>query len=212
MRMTKERVQADLDALPESYRTKDVDALIRRYVKNNADVSALRGYVLTEQQFHRIYFYVTLDQIGSVNDRMSFINHNLLFDDWWHTDELIKYVADLDFKTALSYVGKYVLSDHPFIRRWGYVMLISKLGRGHAENLLPLMKDDDHYYVQMGEAWLIAELAVDEPDKIYRWMANDGMKYNINGKAIQKICDSYRISDEWKEHFKGLRKALRTRK
>ena len=141
--MTKEMVQADLDALPESYRTKDVDALIRRYVKNNADVSALRGYVLTEQQFHRIYFYVTLDQIGSVNDRL---------------------------------------------------------------------KDDDHYYVQMGEAWLIAELAVDEPDKIYRWMANDGMKYNINGKAIQKICDSYRISDEWKEHFKGLRKALRTRK
>ncbi len=84
---------------------------------------------------------MTLDQIGSVNDLMSFIDHNLLFDDWWHTDELIKYVADLDFKTALSYVGKYVLSDHPFIRRWGYVMLISKLGRGHAENLLPLMKD-----------------------------------------------------------------------
>ena len=55
MRMTKEMVQADLDAL------------IRRYVKNNADVSALRGDVLTEQQFHRIYFYVTLDQIGSVN-------------------------------------------------------------------------------------------------------------------------------------------------
>ena len=61
MRMTKEMVQAGLDALPESYRTKDVDALIMRYVKNNADVSALRGYVLTEQQFHRIYFYVTLD-------------------------------------------------------------------------------------------------------------------------------------------------------
>ena len=56
MRMTKEMVQADLDAL------------IRRYVKNNADVSALRGDVLTEQQFHRIYFYVTLDQIGSVNE------------------------------------------------------------------------------------------------------------------------------------------------
>ena len=112
----------------------------------------------------------------------------------------------------LTDAGKYVLSDHPFIRRWGYVMFISKLGRGHTENLLSLMKDDDHYYVQMGEAWLIAELAVDEPDKIYRWMANDGMKYNINGKAIQKICDSYRISDEWKEHFEGLRKALRTRK
>ena len=33
----------------------------------------------------------------------------------------------------------------------------------------------------------------------------------MNGKAIQKICDSFRISDEWKRKFKDLRPELRKR-
>lgn len=36
--------------------------------------------------------------------------------------------------------------------------------------------------------------------------------FNINGKAIQKICDSFRISDERKGKFKQLRLKLRKRK
>lgn len=88
------------------------------------------------------------------------------------------------------------------------MLFISKLCRGHAEKILPLMHDDDHYYVQMAEGWLIAELAVHEPETVYAWMQND-LKYNINGKAIQKICDSFRITDEWKAEFKKLRPALR---
>jgi hypothetical protein len=40
-------------------------------------------------------------------------------------------------------------------------------------------------------------------------MPENHLHYSINGKVIQKICDSYRISDEWKEKFKGLRPGLR---
>lgn len=211
MKLTKKQVQADIDALPENYKTKDVDSLIKRYIKEKADVSALRNSVLKEQQFHRIYFYVPLKQLSDVNDRLKFIDCNLLFEDWWHTDELIGFVSDADFDTALSYAKRYFASDDPFICRWGYVLFISKLGRGHADELLPLIQNHDHYYVQMGEAWLIAELAVDEPEKVYNRMKKSEIKYNINGKAIQKICDSFRISDEWKEKFKGLRETLKTR-
>ena len=202
-------VQADIDALPKNYKTKDVDALIKRYVKASVDVSALREYVLSEQQFHRIYFYVSLQQISNVDARMEFIHNNLLFSDWWHTDELIGYIADLDFEKALDFARGYVRSNDPFIQRWGYVLFISRLGRGHSDALLPLMQNSEHYYVQMGQAWLIAELAVDEPDAVYKWMPGNGLAYNINGKAIQKICDSFRISDEWKDCFKGLRAGLK---
>ena len=212
MQMTKEQVQNDLDALPEHYKTGDLDRLIGRYVKAKADVSALRPYILTEQQFHRIYFYVSLEQLKAVEERMAFIHNNLLFSDWWHTDQLIGYVSDLDFDVALQYAAGYVHSEDPFIRRWGYVLFISKLCRGHAAQLLPLTHDDEHYTVQMAQAWLVAELAVFEPEAVYRWFAENNLKYNINGKAIQKICDSFRICDEWKEKYKQLRPELRKRK
>ncbi len=212
MKLTREQVQKDLDALPEHYKTGDVDQLIRQYVKAQADVSALRPYILSQQQLHRIYYYVSLDQIKSVDERMAFINENLLFSDWWHTDQLIRYVADLDFDTALGYATDYVRSEDPFIRRWGYVLFISKLCKGHALELLPLMHNDAHYYVQMAQSWLIAELAIWEPEKVYQWFQGNDLNYAINGKAIQKICDSFRISDEWKEKYKQLRPELRKRK
>ena len=55
MILTKIKVQADIDALPENCKTRDIDALIKRYVKERADVSVLRDHVLLEQQLHRIY-------------------------------------------------------------------------------------------------------------------------------------------------------------
>jgi 3-methyladenine DNA glycosylase AlkD len=212
MQLTREQIQKDLKALPEHYKTADVDRLIRQYVKQKADVSALRPYILAEQQFHRIYYYVSLNQIKHVNRRMAFIHENLLFSDWWHTDQIISYVADLEFDTALRYAKSYIHSEDPFIRRWGYVLFISRLCKGHAAEVLPLMHDDEEYYVQMAQAWLIAELAVHEPETVYNWFSQNDLKYNINGKAIQKICDSFRIADEWKEEFKKLRPELRLRK
>ena len=209
MKLTKEQVQKDLDALPAHYKTGDVDRQIRRYVKQKADVSALRPYILTEQQLHRIYYYVSLEQMMNVDERMAFIHKNLLFSDWWHTDQIIRYVSDLEFDVALQFAKGYIHAEDPFIRRWGYVLFISKLCKGHGAELLPLMHDDEHYYVQMAQAWLIAELAVHEPQTVHAWLQNNHLKYNINGKAIQKICDSFRIADEWKTKFKTLRPALR---
>lgn len=212
MKLTTQQVQHDLDALGERYRTADVDRLIRQYIKQKADVSALRPYILTQQQFHRIYYYVALGQIKNAPDRMAFIHENLLFTDWWHTDQIISFVANLDFNVALGYAQNYTYAQDPFVRRWGYVLFISRLCKGHAGELLPLMHDDDHYYVQMGQAWLIAELAIHEPESVHAWMSQNGLKYNINSKAIQKICDSFRITDEWKARFKSLRPRLRERK
>ena len=209
MKLSKEQVLQDLDRLPAQYKTADVDKLIRRYVKEKADVSALRPYILSQQQLHRMYYFVSLDQIQDPPRRMAFIHENLLFSDWWHTDQIIRYVADLNFDAALRYAKEYVCSEDPFIRRWGYVLFISRLGRGQAKDLLQLMKDDAHYYVQMAQAWLIAELAIFEPEFLHHWLANCGLKYNITGKAIQKIMDSFRISDFWKAEFRKLRPELR---
>ena len=211
---TKEMILRDIEALPPDYKTKDIDALIRRYVKEQYDMSALRGEILTEQRLHRIYFYTSLKQLKSVYDRAAFIDNNLLFSDWWHTDQLIRFVSALDYETARRYSEKYLQSADLFVRRWGYVLWISKLCRdgAHVDELLSLMKNDDAYYVQMAEAWLIAELAIFFPEQVRRWMEGENtLSYSINGKAIQKICDSFRISAENKERFKALRSKLKER-
>lgn len=211
---TKEMILRDIEALPSDYKTKDIDALIRRYVKEQYDMSALRSEILTEQRLHRIYFYTSLKQIKNVYDRAAFIDNNLLFSDWWHTDQLIRFVSALDYETARRYSEKYLQSADLFVRRWGYVLWISKLCRdgAHVDELLSLMKNDDAYYVQMAQAWLIAELAIFFPEQVRRWMDGENtLSYSINGKAIQKICDSFRISAENKERFKALRPKLKER-
>ena len=209
MKLTKQDIRAMVDALPAGYKTKDVDRLIADLVRRKADVSALRPWILQEQDLHRIYFYVSLKQIKDADKRMEFIHGNLLFSDWWHTDQLIHFAADLDFPEALKYARSYVASEDPYIRRWGYVLFISRLCRGEAESLLPLIKDDPHYTVQMAQAWLIAELAVFQPETVHAWMQTNGLSYAVNGKAIQKICDSFRISEEWKIAFKDLRRSVK---
>lgn len=203
--LTKAQVRRELDALPAGYKTADLDRIISKLVREKADVSALRDSILKEQDLHRIYFYVNLKQIKNVEERMAFLHENLLFSDWWHTDQLIRFVADLPFALALDHAKGYVQSADPFIRRWGYVLFIGRLGRGHAAELLPLMQNDEAYYVRMGEAWLIAELAIHEPETVRDWMASNHLHYDVNGPAIQKICDSFRISPAWKEAFKALR-------
>lgn len=210
--LTKEMIGAQLDALPNNYKTKDVDELIRKYVREKADVSALRPVILDEQRFHRIYYYVSLKQIKDPIERLRFIDDNLLFSDWWHTDQLIKFVSAADFDTAFAYARAYVENEDAFIRRWGYVMFISKLcrDREHLESILSLLNNDSEYYVQMAEAWLIAELAVFFPEDVYNYMKNEcRLRYEITGKAVQKILDSYRIAPEDKERFKSLRGVLR---
>lgn len=211
MKLSKTDIRREVDQLPAGYKTADLDRLIANLVRQRADVSSLREFILAEQDLHRIYYYVNLKQIKDVRARMAFIHKNLLFSDWWHTDQLIHFVVDLPFAEALDYAKDYVRSEAPFIRRWGYVLFISRLGRGHAAELLPLMQNDEAYYVRMAEAWLIAELAIDEPEAVHAWMAENDLRYDVNGRAIQKICDSFRISAAWKEAFKSLRPSLKLR-
>ena len=78
MTLTAEQVQKDLDNLPQRYKTPDVDCLIQRYVKQKANVSELRPYILTHQQFHRIYFYVSLEQIKEMCNKVLWLEHGVV--------------------------------------------------------------------------------------------------------------------------------------
>ena len=72
------------------------------------------------------------------------------------------------------------------------------------DKIIELFQEDDEYYVVMAEAWLISYLAIYHPERTLSYLKTKPLKYNIVGKAIQKICDSFRIDKNTKEEFRKI--------
>ncbi len=207
--MTLDEIKKEFSALPMSYKTADLDRLNRRLIARRADVSCLAPIILDEQKYHRTYFQVSLALLPSVEARLDFIEANFdKLNDWWHVDQLTQFLGGTpSFGSALSRAQKYVKSPLPFARRWGYVLFMPTLvkEKGATARLIQLFHEDSEYYVIMAEAWLLSYLAVYEPKQTHDYLASKPFSYNIAGRAIQKICDSYRIDSATKERFKALR-------
>ena len=208
--MTLAEFEAEFSKLGSEYKTKDVDSLNRSLIKRHEDVSFLGDIILSKQEYHRTFFQVSLAQLKGMKAKFAFIEENFdKLQDWWHVDQLSQFVdKELEFDCVYEKAKEYIQNEMPFARRWGYVMFMPTLVKepGAAEKLFPLFKDDDEYYVQMAQAWLISYLGIYEPEKTLEYLESCPLKYNIAGKAIQKICDSFRVSDENKVRFKEVRK------
>ena len=196
--------------LGTNYKTKDVDKFNKKLIKEKEDVSFLKNIILDKQEYHRTYYQVSLGQIKSIEEKFLFIEENFdKLQDWWHTDQLQQFVnKDLKMDFAYKKATKYINHPNPFVRRWAYVMFMPTLvkEKNNFDKLLKLFKDDDEYYVIMAQAWLISYLGIYNPDKTLEYLKSKPLKYNIVGKAIQKICDSFRVSEENKNRFKEVRK------
>lgn len=208
--MNLQEFEKEFSKLGKDYKTKDVDRFNRDFIKRGVDVSFLRDIVLDRQEYHRTYFQVSMGQIKKIEDKLKFVEDNFdKLNDWWHVDQLAQFVdKELTFDLVYEKAKEYIQSDMAFARRWGYVIFMPTLVKdeARAEDIIKLFKDDDEYYVQMAEAWLISYLGIYAPEKAFDYIKRCPLKYNIIGKGIQKICDSYRVSDEWKEKFMSLRK------
>ena len=71
--------------------------------------------------------------------------------------------------------------------------------------ILDYINKEEEYMVMMAEAWLIATIAITYPNEIYEFLKKTPLS-TLKLKAISKIKESYRISDEMKEKFVSLRK------
>lgn len=211
--MNLEKFEEEYKKLGTNIKMAVIEKFNRELIKNKIDVSFFKPIIANHEEYYRTYFQVSLALRKDIDDKFLFIEDNFyLFHDWWHVDTMMCLLDNsLKFDYAFNKAQKYIKSNLPYVRRLGYVIFIPRLvkDKKNVDKLLSLLKNDDHYHVVMGEAWLISYLAMCDADKVYNYLKNCDLKYSIVGKAIQKICDSYRISDEDKERFKGLRNTRR---
>ncbi len=196
-------------ALGDNFKAKDVDTFNRKLIRQKTDVSFLRPLISEDPQYFRTFFQVSLAYCPTAEAKLEFVEEHFdLLQDWWHTDILIPFLGkDLEFSYALEKARTYVASPLPYVRRWGYVLFIPRLVRDPAkiEPLFSLFKNDDVHHVIMAQAWLISYLAMCDPDRTLRFLRECDLNYQIAGRAIQKICDSYVVTPEDKARFKALR-------
>lgn len=208
--MDLKKLEVLLNNLGNNKKTKDVDKLNKILIKSKTDVSFLKDIVLDQQRYHRTYFQVSLGLIKNVEEQFKFIEDNFYnLNDWWHVDQLTQFISkDLSLDYAYKKAKEYINHPHIFARRWAYVMFMPTLVKDERsfDVIVQLLKDDNEYYVVMAEAWLISYLGIYYPDKTLEYLKTKPLEYNIVGRAIQKICDSFRINDDYKNKFKEIRR------
>lgn len=66
--------------------------------------------------------------------------------------------------------------------------------------------DTNEYYVMMANAWLISVCFIKYPDKTMKYLLNNNLDKTTFNKSIDKICDSYRVSNDIKINLKKLKR------
>jgi len=132
-------------------------------------------------------------------------------DSWAECDTLC---AALEFeeperKKVWNFSAKFRNSAREFESRFGYVMLLFHFTNERflirslsALSKLPCKK----YYAQMGAAWAIAEFYAKFPLETVELLRKNSLDKFTHNKAVQKIRESFRISEADKELVKTLKK------
>lgn len=121
----------------------------------------------------------------------------------------LKYVKKCREKFFKHIKGEYLGSDDPWAIRAGLVLMLDYyLDDSHIDEVLTLTDgiNNDHYYVKMAQAWLIATAVAKCEAKTLEYMRVSTLPKDVFNKAIQKSCESFRVSDETKAYLRSIKR------
>ena len=110
---------------------------------------------------------------------------------------------------VLEIVKKWIESDKEFIVRAGLVILLTHyVEKENLKMIFNLSQNIKHtgYYVHMGNAWLISVCMAKFPAETIIFLKNNTLDKRTHNKAIQKSCESYRVSKEHKVLINKLKR------
>lgn len=146
-----------------------------------------------------------------INERFDYIIWFLPFiNNWAICDTFCNSfrIKDEDLKTYWDFLMQFKDSDEEFVLRFIFVMILCHFIREeYLTQIFELLDNikSEKYYVEMAKAWLIAEIFTKFPTEVFDYLSHDQLSTFAHNKAIQKACESRRISTEDKQHLRGLK-------
>lgn len=129
-------------------------------------------------------------------------------DNWATCDQLSPKVLKKQPEATLEAIRKWMASQHVYTIRFGMEMLMSfYLDAWFKPEYLAWVAADrnDEYYVKMMVAWFFATALAKQYEATVPYLEQRLLPEWSHKKAIQKACESYRITKEQKEYLRTLK-------
>ena len=153
------------------------------------------------------YFALSLLKCKTSEEQFCFLNEKVEFaESWVITDFIDQYVFDIPYKRYKSILKSFVSSKKEYKIRFAYVYLMRYYKSLKFSSIQKYIINDERYYILMAQAWLIATYAVYSEDEVIQFLKSENISRKLRIKAISKIVDSFRISNDSKNRFIELRK------
>ena len=108
-----------------------------------------------------------------------------------------------------NFLEKYINSKKEYEIRFALVMYLDYfLTDEYIDDILRKIDKitNKEYYVQMAIAWLVSIEYIKQKEKTEVFLQNNKLDKFTQNKSIQKICESYRVSNEDKEKVRKYKK------
>lgn len=108
-----------------------------------------------------------------------------------------------------EFLEKYINSKNEYEIRFALVMYLNYfLTDEYIDEILQKIDKitSKEYYVQMAIAWLLSFVYIKQKEKTEKYLLQNNLDEFTQNKAIQKICESYRVSNEDKEKMRKYKK------
>lgn len=132
-----------------------------------------------------------------------------LIDNWATCDCFSPKCVKNHRREFLPYILKYAAEDKEFYQRFALTTLLHfYVEDEYLQTIFSLCESCDTrlYYVHMAAAWLVAETLVGYYDKATDFLLKNSLDKRTHNKAIQKACESFRLTDDRKNYLKGIKR------
>ena len=109
----------------------------------------------------------------------------------------------------LIFINNNIKSDNVWIVRFSFTLLLNYyVDDKYIDMVFNYIEKDknDYYYIMMVKAWLISKCFIYFRDKTFMFLKTSGIDNITYNKAIDKICDSYRVSKNDKILLRKMKK------
>ena len=183
--------------------------IAKEMVKNSDYVSFLNEkHTYHEENMIHMYILSFIKDKEFVYNELDKFVPNL--DNWAVCDSLLNIkLIDKNRDYFYSLVNKYKNSDKEFEIRFSIIMLLSHyVVSEYVDDIFKIIEEvkNDFYYTKMGIAWILCELMIKFRDKCMEYLKVSKLDDFTFNKAIQKMNESFRISDDDKIYLKSLKR------